>query len=52
MAEPNINFTQGKAWGGTQIDPTLFKIVSVLFGFVGFDHFILRSPKTLDPTFL
>jgi len=46
MAEPNINFTQGKAWGGTQMDPTLFKIVSVLFGFVGFDHFILRSPKT------
>ena len=39
-------YTQGKAWGGSQIEPTTFKIIAVLFGFFGLDHLLLRSPMT------
>lgn len=41
-----FHYTQGKAWGGSQIEPTTFKIITVLFGFFGIDHLLLRSPMT------
>ncbi len=59
MAEPLpekqtgfFHYTQGKAWGGTQIDPTVFKIITVVFGFFGLDHLLLRSPITAILKFL
>lgn len=41
-----IKHTQGPTWGGSQINPTVFKVVSALGGFFGLDHVYLRSPKT------
>lgn len=41
-----FTYTQGKTWGGSQIDPKVFKIITVCFGFFGIDHLILRSPIT------
>lgn len=38
--------TTGKTWGGVQIGPTTLQVSSVLGGFFGLDHFLLRSPKT------
>lgn len=38
--------TQGQTWGGTQIHPTVLKAVSVVGGFFGLDHLLLRSPRT------
>ncbi len=59
MAEPLpekktgfFHYTQGKAWGGSQIDPVVFKIITVLFGFFGLDHLLLRSPITAILKFL
>lgn len=42
----SIKHTQGQTWGGTQIDLALYKAVSVLGGFFGLDHVLLRSPKS------
>lgn len=41
-----VYHTQGETWGGTQIDYTMFKAISVLGGFFGLDHIFLRSPRT------
>jgi hypothetical protein len=38
--------TTGKTWGGTQITPGALQAASVLGGFFGLDHILLRSPKT------
>ena len=47
-----FTYTQGKTWGGSQIDPTVFKIITVCFGFFGIDHLVLRSPITAILKFL
>lgn len=38
--------TQGTTWGGTQISLPVLKAVSLLGGFFGLDHMLLRSPRT------
>ena len=38
--------TTGKTWGGTQITPTVLMATSILGGFFGLDHILLRSPRT------
>jgi hypothetical protein len=38
--------TTGKTWGGTQITPTVLMATSILGGFFGLDHLLLRSPRT------
>lgn len=42
----NFDHTTGKTWGGTQLNPGLLKATSVLGGFFGLDHLLLRSPRT------
>lgn len=38
--------TTGTTWGGTQLDPGTLKFATVLGGFFGIDHLLLRSPRT------
>lgn len=38
--------TTGKTWGGAQISPSVLQATSLLGGFVGLDHLLLRSPQT------
>ncbi len=38
--------TQGKFWGGASLPYFVLVIVTVLFGFFGFDHLVLGSPST------
>lgn len=38
--------TKGSSWGGSQISPLVLKVITVLGGFLGLDHLLLRSPKT------
>lgn len=38
--------TTGKTWGGSQISPTSLQAASILGGFFGLDHLLLRSPIT------
>ena len=48
----SFEHTTGKTWGGTQISPTILKVTSLLGGFVGLDHLLLRSPRTAFYKFL
>jgi hypothetical protein len=42
----DVGITQGSYWGGAQIPYWLIKILTVAFGAIGFDHLLLRSPRT------
>ena len=42
----DVGITQGSYWGGAQIPYWLIKILTVGFGAIGFDHLLLRSPRT------
>jgi hypothetical protein len=42
----SFDYTTGKTWGGAQISPTALQASSLLGGFFGLDHLLLRSPKT------
>jgi hypothetical protein len=44
--ENAFDYTTGATWGGTQLSPTALKVASVMGGFVGADHLLLRSPGT------
>lgn len=41
-----VEHTKGEYWGGTQIDIKYLKWATVLGGFFGLDHLLLRSPTT------
>ncbi len=45
-ADPLFAYTQGKYWGGATLNFTIYRILTVLGGLVGLDHFYLRSPTT------
>jgi hypothetical protein len=47
-----FDHTTGATWGGSQLSPTVLKVLAVLGGFVGLDHLVLRSPKTALLKFL
>jgi hypothetical protein len=42
----SFEHTTGKTWGGTQISPGALQATSLLGGFFGLDHLLLRSPQT------
>lgn len=42
----SFDHTKGEFWGGSQLSLTHVKIASVLGGFFGLDHVLLRSPST------
>jgi hypothetical protein len=42
----SFDHTKGEFWGGSQLSLTHVKIASVLGGFFGMDHILLRSPST------
>jgi hypothetical protein len=42
----SFDHTKGEFWGGSQLSLTHVKIASVLGGFFGLDHVLLRSPIT------
>lgn len=42
----SFEHTTGKTWRGTQISPFALQASSILGGFFGLDHILLRSPKT------
>jgi hypothetical protein len=44
--ENAFDYTTGATWGGTQLSPTALKVASVVGGFFGADHLLLRSPGT------
>lgn len=41
-----VEHTQGEYWGGTQLNISHIKWASILGGFFGIDHLLLRSPTT------
>jgi hypothetical protein len=47
-----FDHTTGATWGGSQLSPTVLKVIAVLGGFIGLDHLLLRSPKTAILKFL
>jgi hypothetical protein len=47
-----FDHTTGATWGGSQLSPTVLKVLAVLGGFIGLDHLVLRSPKTALLKFL
>jgi hypothetical protein len=42
----SFEHTTGKTWGGRQISPGILQATSLLGGFFGLDHLLLRSPQT------
>ncbi len=42
----SFEHTTGKTWGGKQISPGVLQATSLLGGFFGLDHLLLRSPQT------
>lgn len=42
----SFEHTTGKTWGGRQITPGALQATSLLGGFFGLDHLLLRSPQT------
>lgn len=45
-ANPIFFYTQNKYWGGATLNFTIYRILAVVGGLVGLDHFYLRSPTT------
>ena len=48
----SFKHTAGSTWGGAQISPFLYGFMTILLGFFGFDHLLLRSPRTAFAKFL
>lgn len=45
-ANPIFFYTQNKYWGGATLNFTIYRIIVVVGGLIGLDHFYLRSPTT------
>ncbi len=45
-ANPMFFYTQNKYWGGATLNFTIYRILVVVGGLFGLDHFYLRSPTT------
>lgn len=45
-ANPTFFYTQNKYWGGATLNFTIYRILAVVGGLFGLDHFYLRSPTT------
>lgn len=45
-ANPMFFYTQNKYWGGATLNFTIYRVLAVVGGLFGLDHFYLRSPTT------